>query len=316
MTSDSSPSQPQPVHTAETEDQNVSGGETPDSDEERVEAHSEDVPDILTTDVIFTRILVTADDEFRRSKRLLFLSGLAAGLSMSLSFMGTAVLKGALPPGSSAVVALLYPLGFVFTVLGRYQLFTENTLAPVTLVLARTASIPKLLYIWGLVLGANVLGTAMAAFYFAHTKIFDPEVAVAALELGNHLLEFSWATLFYKGTIAGWLVAGMVWLNHAARTASARMLIIVLLMYTVSAADLAHCIVGSSEVLYLVFRGEATLLEFIWNFLIPATLGNTAGGVLLVALLNYAQTQEEGLPDRDILTWRELFFGEREEEAL
>lgn len=66
-----------------------------------------------------------------------------------------------------------------------------------------------------------------------------------------------------------------------------------------------------SEVLYLVFQGEVTLWQFLWNFLMPATLGNTVEGVFLVALLNYAQTKEERLPDRDVITWRQLFLGER-----
>lgn len=283
-----------------------------DADDETQPSAAPAVPDIFGTDAIFTRILVTADEEFRRSTRLLALSGLAAGLSMSFSFLGKAVIHGNLGPDPSLLLtSLLYPLGFMFVVLGRYQLFTENTLTPVTLVLTRTASIPKLLYIWGIVLATNILGVGMAAGYFASTGIFGPDTAQAATDIAEHAASFSWIDLFTKGTIAGWLVAGMVWLNHAARTTTARLLIIFFLMYTVSAADLTHCIVGSSEVLYLVFQGEMTVWSFLWDFLAPAALGNTVGGVFLVALLNYAQTREECLPDREVITWREVFLGER-----
>ena len=38
-----------------------------------------------------------------------------------------------------------------------------------------------------------------------------------------------------------------------------------------------------------VFAGEASFLEYLGGFLVPATLGNTIGGVLLVTLLNYGQ---------------------------
>jgi formate/nitrite transporter FocA (FNT family) len=270
------------------------------------------VRDILDTDTIFSRILVTADEEFHRSTRLLALSGLAAGLIMSLSFLGKAVMQGALGPDASLLLtSLLYPIGFVFVVVGRYQLFTENTLTPVTLVLTRTASIPKLLFIWSVVLGTNILGVGAAAWYFVNTGVFGPETAQAATSIAEHAISFSWMDLFTKGTIAGWLVAGMVWLNHAARTATARILTIFFLMYTVSAADLTHCIVGSSEVLYLLFQGEVTTVQFLWDYLTPAVLGNTAGGVFLVALLNYARTREEDLPDRKVITWRELFLGEQ-----
>ena len=272
------------------------------------------VADLFSTDEIFHRITATADEEFSRSERLLFLSGLAAGLSMGLSFVASASLTAAVPgEAARAVGDLLYPLGFIVIVMGRYQLFTENTLTPVTLVMTRIASLPVLLRIWGVVLLANVLGAGLCAYVLATTGVFEPETAVVARSFGTHLLEVSWTALFWKGVFAGWLIASMVWLNHAARNATARMLVVFVLVYTVAAADLAHCIVGSSEVLYLVFEGGATLLDFFWRFLVPATLGNTVGGVLLVAILNYAQTRDLRFPDRDCgqlqLTWREWLLG-------
>jgi len=278
---------------------------------EQSDLEAEVVGDIFGTNEIFTRIVANADREFGHSTQLLFWSGLAAGLAISLSFLGMATVEGALgtSPAARITAALLYPLGFIFTVLGRYQLFTENTLTPVTLVLTRRASIPRLMRIWGLVLGANVLGTAFAGFYFSQTDILSGPAAEAGIEIGRHLLEMDWWTLFFKGTIAGWLVAGMVWLNHAARTATARLFIVFALMFTVAAADLAHCIVGSSEVLYLVFEGEATVLDYFWRFLAPAALGNTVGGVVLVALLNYAQTGGEVQAGLQRLSWREWLLG-------
>ena len=278
---------------------------------EQSDLEAEVVGDIFDTNEIFTRIVTNADREFGHSTQLLFWSGLAAGLAISLSFLGMATVEGALgmSPAARITAALLYPLGFIFTVLGRYQLFTENTLTPVTLVLTRRASIPRLMRIWGLVLGANVLGTAFAGFYFSQTDILSGPAAEAGIEIGRHLLEMDWWTLFFKGTIAGWLVAGMVWLNHAARTATARLFIVFALMFTVAAADLAHCIVGSSEVLYLVFEGEATVLDYFWRFLAPAALGNTVGGVVLVALLNYAQTGGEVQAGLQRLSWGEWLLG-------
>jgi formate/nitrite transporter FocA (FNT family) len=283
----------------------------------RDDLEEEIVEDIYDTNKIFTRIATNADREFGRSTQLLSWSGLAAGLTISLSFLGMAAVEGTLSDSSDSVKlisSLMYPLGFLFVVLGRYQLFTENTLTPVTLVLTRRASMPRLLRIWGLVLGANLLGTAFAGFYFSQTDILSGEMAAAATEIGRHALEMGWWALFFKGTIAGWLVAGMVWLNFAARTITARVLIVFVLMYVVAVADLAHCIVGSAEVLYLVFEGEAGLLDWLWRFLAPAALGNTVGGVFLVALLNYAQTEKEGLPDRQMLSWRDWLLGTHEAE--
>ena len=285
-----------------------------DESESGAPAAGEALRDLFSTDEIFHRLVVAADEEFSRSTRLLFLSGLAAGLSISLSFLGMTALSALWPGGPSHLAgSLLYPLGFLLVVMGRYQLFTENTLTPVTLVLTRIASIPRLLRIWGVVLGANVLGAALCAYVLATTGVFTPEMAEVAYGIGEHFLKMAWADLFWKGVFAGWLVASMVWLNYAARSMTARILIIFALIYPVAAAELAHCIVGSTEVLYVVFQGGATFGTFFFDFLVPAVLGNTVGGVLLVAILNFSQTRDRRFPHRDCgqleLTWSEWLLG-------
>jgi protein-disulfide isomerase len=94
---------------------------------------------------------------------------------------------------------------------------------------------------------------------------------------------------------------------------TARALITFVLIYPVAAAELAHCIVGSTEVLYVVFRGGAPVSAYLVGFLVPSVLGNTIGGVLLVAILNFSQTRDHRFPHRECgqveLTWREWLFG-------
>jgi formate/nitrite transporter FocA (FNT family)/protein-disulfide isomerase len=295
--------------------------ETIDRSQRGAPAAGAAVRDRFSADEIFQRVVATADEEFSRSNRLLFLSGLTAGIVMSFSFLGSAALTALLSgPGGSggsgsatALGYLLYPLGFIGVVLGSYQLFTENTLTPVTLVMTRIASIPALVRVWGIVLVANVLGAAMSAYVLANTGVFSPATATVASEFGAHFLELSWVDLFWKGVFAGGLVAGMVWLVHAARDTAARVFVIFLLTYMVAAAGLAHSIVGSAEVLYVVFSGDATFAAFFGGFLVPAVLGNTVGGVVLVALLNYSQTRDRRIPDRDCrvleLEWSEWLLG-------
>ncbi|PEN12762.1 transporter [Longibacter salinarum] len=277
--------------------------------------------DRFSTDEIFRRLVAAADEEFARSNRLLFLSGLAAGLSISLSFLGIVALESRLSgAGAPLVSRLMYPVGFFFVVMGRYQLFTENTLSPVALVLTRRASLPLLFRVWGIVLLANVVGAAACALVFAWTGVFDAAMTETGLKYGEHFVKLPWDTVFWKAIFAGWLVAGMVWLNFAARSTTARFFITFILIYVVAAADLAHCIVGSTETLFAVFRGAVTWKAYLIDFLAPSVLGNTVGGVLLVAILNFAQTEGEmstdALPHRRILTWRECIVGEDREERM
>jgi len=99
------------------------------------------------------------------------------------------------------------------------------------------------------VFAANILGVAGSAYVLANTGVFSPEAAAAAAsEIGHHFFELSWADIFWKGVFAGVLIAGVVWLIHAARDTAARVLIVFALAYAVGAAELAHCIVGSADV--------------------------------------------------------------------
>jgi len=271
--------------------------------------------DSFSADEIFQRITATADEEFTKSDRLLFMSGIAAGMCITLSFIARSAVSATVPGEFAPVIAnLFYPVGFVFIVLGRYQLFTENTLTPVTLVLTRIASVPRLLRVWGVVLAANLVGVAIGAYMLARTGVFTPEAAQAAHGFGEHALSVAPADLFFKAVVAGALVAGMVWLVHAARETTARFLIVVFLMFLIPSADLFHCIIGAGEVLYLVFQGDAGLVAVTTRFFLPVVLGNTVGGVVLVGILNYSHTEDRRFPDRDSrqleLSWSEWLFGQ------
>ncbi len=269
--------------------------------------------DSFSADEIFQRVTATAEEEIDRGARLLFFSGLAAGLIIGASFFARAVMTAAYPADPTGLGNLFYPVGFIAIVLGGYQLFTENTLTPVTLVLTRIASIPSLLRLWGIVLFANVVGAGVGAMLFAWTDILEPSAAETARQFSEHALSYPWETLFAKATIAGGLVATMVWLVHAARDTITRFFVVYATMFLIPAGDLFHCVVGAFEMWYLVFTGGADPLAVFTGFFVPVVLGNTIGGIVYVAFINYAMTEERKVPggkSRPRLSTSEWLFGE------
>jgi formate/nitrite transporter FocA (FNT family) len=114
---------------------------------------------------IFENAAESGRDELSRSTRALAISGLAGGFTMGLTGMGVAIARAFLPPGptSEFISYMFYPLGFIAVIIGRAQLFTENTLYPVVLVLTDRRHIRNTLRLWGVVFAANVAG----AFLFA-----------------------------------------------------------------------------------------------------------------------------------------------------
>jgi formate/nitrite transporter FocA (FNT family) len=105
-------------------------------EEEKDQAARHSTPRAL---VIHEIIRSEGEDELERTNTALALSGLAGGLSMGFSFLSLALLRASMPDTGwrHAVASFGYSVGFIIVVLGRQQLFTENTLTAVLPVLTR-----------------------------------------------------------------------------------------------------------------------------------------------------------------------------------
>lgn len=267
------------------------------------------VGDRFSADEIFLRVLATADEEIATGRWELIFSGLAAGFAITLTFIGHAALSAYFD--NQALAALLYPLGFIYIILGRYQLYTENTLPPVVLVLARLASVPRLFRVWGLVLVGNLVGAALGAFMLANAHVLSTEAARAGAEFAAHGLSLGWWAVFWKAIVAGFIVGGVVWLNHSARDTISRFFLIYIAFYTISAVEIYHVVTTACDVFYYVFYVGANLFHVLYAFWLPVFLGNTIGGVFLVALVNYAQIEDRRVPEVRELSPREMVFSWR-----
>ncbi len=255
------------------------------------------VRDRFESNEVFQRIIAAADDEIDTGFRELFFSGLAAGFAITITFLMYASLYEA-TDGHPILSGLLYPIGFIYIILGGYQLYTENTLPPVALVLERLASFPALFRIWTVVLVGNFVGGAFGALILARTGVFDAattDVAINSISMTG--METPFWDLFYKGAFAGLIVAGVVWLDFASRDTITRFFLVYVAFLCIPFADLFHVVVSFTEVMFLVFHGEIFLFEGLTAFVLPVLLGNTLGGVLLVTVVNYFQTTERRLED-------------------
>ena len=249
------------------------------------------IRDRFSSNEIFQRIVVAADDEIAARPRKLVAGGIAAGFAITVTFLLYAALTAS-TDGAPVASALLYPLGFVFIILGDYELYTENTLPPVTLVLERIASLPTLGRIWGLVLLGNFVGGGLGAFVLSTTGVLAPVSATAAAGFAEEAIETAWWTLFTKAMVAGLVVAGVVWVDYSLRDGIARIAMVYLAFVAIPLGNLYHVVVSWTEMLYLVFEGDLALAVGVWEFVVPVLLGNSIGGVLLVTVVNYFQTTE------------------------
>lgn len=245
--------------------------------------------DKFTSEDIFERILRVAQEEVSKGNRELLFSALAAGFAITLTFFMYASLT-AQSYGNLFLGKLMYPLGFVFIVLGGYQLFTENTLPPVALVLDRLASVPLMLKVWLIVLAGNLLGGFLGSILLAFTGVFTPEAALAATDIASKVMQTSSSALFFRGMLAGLIVAGVVWLDYAMREGATRFFIVYFSFLAIPLSNLNHVVITATETFYLFWTQGLPLLPMLWHAVVPVLLGNAIGGVLLVTVVNYFQT--------------------------
>jgi formate/nitrite transporter FocA (FNT family) len=245
----------------------------------------------VSANVVHEAIRHDGEEELNRPFSALAWSGFAAGLSMGFSFVAQALFRAHLPdqPWRPLVVNLGYPIGFLIAIIGRQQLFTENTLTAIIPLLARrnSTTLIRVLQLWAVVLAANLVGAHLFAWVVGNTPMFKPEVQAAMLSLAKQAADVSFGTAVLRGVFAGWLIAMVVWMLAAVD--NGRIMVIIIITYIVGLAGLTHIIAGSVEVLFLPMVGATSWVAVVSGYMLPTLIGNIIGGVSLTAALNHAQ---------------------------
>ncbi|EHU1305235.1 formate/nitrite transporter family protein [Acinetobacter baumannii] len=249
----------------------------------------------LSPRLVYEIIRRDGAEELDRPTAALIFSGIAAGLVISFSFVFKAIIASYIPTDAiwtDLITNFGYTIGFLIAILGHMQLFTENTITTVV-PLFKPFTLDKLRAVgrlWGIVFLCNIIGTALASLFFLTTDLFTPNIDKALDELAHHVASFSATQNLLKGVMSGLLIAALVWMLPSV---SNKFLVIFFMTYLIGLGDFTHVVVGSTEMSYLVWQGEASLGEYMFNFLIPTTIGNIIGGTGVFTLLIYGQVTEE-----------------------
>lgn len=270
----------------EVESEENSSGEDIDVDEENLPSKAMAIHEHIRQD---------GEKELERDAMALLWSAIAAGLSMGASLLAKGVfhvnLEGV--PGSFLLENLGYTFGFIIVIMARQQLFTENTVTAVLPVMQKPIGSNFLLLIrlWGMVLLGNLIGTGLAAWAFEYMPVFDEQTRDAFVNIGMEVMKNTPGEMFANAIISGWIIATMVWMFPAA--GSAKIVVIIIMTWLVGLGDLTHIVVGSVEILYLVFNGTIHWSDFFWPFALPTLAGNICGGTFIFALISHAQIRND-----------------------
>lgn len=239
---------------------------------------------------IYKQVAKNARQELSRSNVALGISGFGGGAFMGLSALGVAmahVMLGSSPP-ARMIASMFYPLGFIVVILGRSQLFTENTLYPVALLLAEKKEFWHTMRLWSIVLPANVAGALAFATIAARTSAIEPGTIEEIIQLGRQALAHPGLQVFWSGVIAGWVIALAAWMVSGSHSITGSVMVIWMLTFIIGLGNFSHCIATSCEVLVAVVAHRAEWVQyFLWLW--PTVAGNICGGVGLVTVLEYGQ---------------------------
>ncbi len=249
----------------------------------------------LRTPVIYEIVRREGETEMARPATSLWWSGVAAGLSISFSSLTQAILLTHLPdaPWRPLVSALGYSMGFLLVVLGRQQLFTENTITVVLPFMAEVSfrNLCRLLRMWGIVFAANMTGTLCSALFCTFSSVLPPDIRAGMLQLGHEMMLNGWGAMLFKGVAAGFLMAAIVWLIPSDEGGQFR--VVTALTWLIAVGGFTHIVAGSVEAFMLVVNGQLPLAAMLLHFTVPVLIGNVLGGTVLFAVLSYAQIMKE-----------------------
>ena len=247
---------------------------------------------------IMNEQIETGLKEINRSDLGLFLSALSAGLEVGFSILIIGIIhtlfKNESTNGQLAVMmALVYPIGYIFVIIGRSELFTEHTTLATLPVMNGQATLGGLAKLWLIVYVGNLAGGYL---FGSISLVFNSEIHLIGKDffyfVSEKMLKYSVGATLISSIMAGWLMGMLSWLLSSAQDTFSRVVMIFLVTFLISIAGLHHCIVGSIEV-FMAFFAEANEISWVQflKFQVLATIGNIIGGVFLVAMVKYAHSK-------------------------
>jgi formate/nitrite transporter FocA (FNT family) len=244
-----------------------------------------------TAHVVHEAVRQEGEHELQRTSTALAWSGLAAGLSMGFSLMIEGELHAHLPDKSwSEIISKAgYSAGFVIVILGRQQLFTENTLTPILPLLHRRdrATALNVVRLWTIVLLANLVGALAVAAVLRCTPAFPEYIKEVFDGVSRDSVNARFSLVLLRGIFAGWLLALLVWVLPFAE--HARLFVIVGFTWMIGMCGFSHVVARSVEAFFLALGGAVSWQHALMGFIAPALIGNVIGGVSLVTAVNHAQ---------------------------
>ena len=245
----------------------------------------------------------TREEGERRLERPLLevvATALAAGFDIAAGVIFIAVLSSPLEhhfgkDAASVAGALGFGVGFVFLVVGRGELFTENFLVPIAGMHGKPRQAwLKIAELWTVSPVFNVIAGAIIAIIVTTHGVLPKGsgavlVDVAQKVHANHVL-----ALFMSAVFAGALITAMTWYVEGQDSMGVRVGVAWITGVLLALGHLNHVIVVTIELIFGIRYGAHIPWIFVLGNFGVAALGNMLGGIGLVTLNRFTQAKAGG----------------------
>jgi formate/nitrite transporter len=202
---------------------------------------------------------------------------------------GTAAAHGP----SRLLAGMVFSLGLVLVVVGGAELFTGNNLVVMAWA-SRRVTTWSVLRSWFVVYVGNFAGAIAVAWLVHQSGVLDSAdgaVRQRALDTAAAKTNLAFGQAVVRGVLANVLVCLAVWLCLSARSVVDKVVAIVLPVSAFVAAGFEHSIANMYFIPVGLFaegsdgRAGLTWARCFTTNLVPVTLGNLIGGVVIVGLV-------------------------------
>ena len=209
------------------------------------------------------------------------LSSFLAGLFISLGAFVSVNVGIDLPLGLSKFIGgIAFSSALILIVLTGLELFTGNVLTTFSF-LKNKFNWKSFLKLWVVVYIGNLIGCLFTVLLLNSSglcnNLYEKFMAIASMKCS---LTFSEA--FIRGIFCNMLVCMAVLVANQAKTVQGKIFGIMVPITVFIASGYEHSVAN----MFFIPMGKANIIQFLHN-LIPVTLGNIIGAILLVIILYY-----------------------------
>lgn len=262
----------------------------------------------LTPKEIVTATIETGIKKVRTKPLNQFILGILAGAFIAFASEGSnmAAFNLFAKPETyglgKALAGVVFATGLMLVIIAGGELFTGNTLITIG-VLEKKIKLKDMLSNWFFVYLGNFVGALFIAYMMNMSGLFnsgDNMLGGITLKIAAYKTHLTFSQAFYLGIMCNWLVCIAVWMSYGAKDIIGKCFAIffpislfitsgfehsIANMYYIPAGILAKSNASWVEASGLTAEKLAHLNwnTFITKNLIPVTIGNIVGGVILVA---------------------------------